>query len=286
MYFNNNRLILNVKIQQGFLRHLREKTYKSLLQANWNFFLNKRKSDIINTMTTEIARVGGGVQLFLQFLTALVFTFIQIGIAFYLSATMTIFVLLFGIALIYFNRKFINKSNLLGKDTVNLSKKYLAVITDHFNGIKDIKSNTLEESHFNWFKTLSKSIERNVITFIKLKAVSQLIYKVASAFLIVVFVFFSIKMLQAQPAQLILIIVIFSRLWPRFSAIQSNLEQLGAMIPSFQSLLELQKQSFEAKEINEIEYQNVKPLKIKRELECQDIYFRYQRNRRYMLLKI
>ena len=276
--FQQQQLILNVKIQQGFLRHLREITYKSLIQANWNFFLNKRKSDIINTMTTEIAKVGGGVQLCLQFLTALVFTFIQIGISFYLSATMTILVLLFGIALIYFNRKFINKSNLIGKDTVSLSKKYLAVITDHFNGIKDIKSNTLEESHFNWFKTISKSIERNVITFIKLKAVSQLIYKVVSAFLIVLFVFFSIKMLQAQPAQLILIIIIFSRLWPRFSAIQSNLEQLGAMIPSFHSLIELQKQSFEAREINEIEYQNIKPLKINRGLECQDICFRYQRN--------
>ena len=58
-------------------------------------------------------------------------------------------------------------------------------------------------------------------------------------------------MLQAQPAQLILIVVIFSRLWPRFSAIQSNLEQLGAMIPSFQVLLDLQKQSIEAKEISE-----------------------------------
>ena len=95
--FQQQQLILNVKIQQGFIRHLREQTYKSLLQANWNFFLNKRKSDIINTMTTEIARVGGGVQLFLQFLTSLVFTFIQIGIAFYLSAKMTIFVLIFGI---------------------------------------------------------------------------------------------------------------------------------------------------------------------------------------------
>ena len=167
--FQQQQTIFNVKIQQTFLRHLREQTYKSLLQANWNFFLIKRKSDIINTMTTEIGRVGGGVQLFLQFLTSLVFTFIQIGIAFYLSAKMTIFVLLFGIGLIYFTRNFINKSKLLGKDSINLAQKYLAVITDHFNGIKDIKSNTLEESHFYWFKTLSKSIETNLIKFVKLK---------------------------------------------------------------------------------------------------------------------
>ena len=188
-------------------------------------------------------------------------------------------------ALLYFTRKFINKSNSIGKDTVHLSKKYLAVITDHFNGIKDIKSNTLEESHFNWFKTLSKSIESNIIKFAKLKTASQLIYKVASSFLIVVFVFFSVKMLQAQPAQLILIIVIFSRLWPRFSAFQSNMEQLSSINPSFQVLFELQKQSIEAKEVNENKFLNARPLMIREGLECQNISFRYERKQLVYALK-
>ena len=52
--FQRKQTILNTKIQQSFIRHLREDTYKSLLQANWAFFLKKRKSDIINLMTNEI----------------------------------------------------------------------------------------------------------------------------------------------------------------------------------------------------------------------------------------
>ena len=47
-------------------------------------------------MTSEIARVSGGTQLFLQFASSFIFTFIQIGIALWLSAKMTIFVLIFG----------------------------------------------------------------------------------------------------------------------------------------------------------------------------------------------
>ena len=81
------------KIQQGFIRHLREETYRSLLQANWGFYLKKRKSDIINIMTNEIFNVSAGIHLFLQFLSSLIFTFIQIGIAFYLSVKMTSFIL-------------------------------------------------------------------------------------------------------------------------------------------------------------------------------------------------
>ena len=42
---------------------------------------------------------------------------------------------------------------------------------------------------------------------------------------------------MAQPVELMLIMVIFSRLWPRFSDIQSNLEQLGYIIPSLKAVV-------------------------------------------------
>ena len=166
-------------------------------------------------MTTELSRVAGGTNMFLQFITSLVFTFIQICLAFWLSAQMTIAVLVFGLALIFFSRTFIRKSNTIGNQTVELSKAYLAGITDQFNGIKDIKSNSLELTHLNWVRSLSLKIEQNVMELIRVRTTSQLIYKVVSAFLIAGFVFFSIKMFQAQSAQLMLIIVIFARLWPK-----------------------------------------------------------------------
>ena len=276
--FQRKQMILSGKIQQGFIRHLRDETYKALIQANWGFFLKKKKSDIINSMTTELSRVAGGTHMFLQFITSLVFTFIQIILAFWLSAQMTIAVLLFGLALIFFSRTFIRKSNTIGNQTVELSKAYLAGITDHFNGIKDIKSNSLEQTHLNWSRSLSLKIEQNVMELIKLRTTSQFIYKVVSSFLIAVFVFFSIKMFQAQSAQLMLIIVIFARLWPRVSGIQSNLEQLGSLIPSFKSLINLQNECLEAKELSEESYTNVEPVLIEEGLECQNVYFRYNLN--------
>jgi ABC-type multidrug transport system fused ATPase/permease subunit len=274
-YAQRKQTILNVKIQQGFIRHLREETYKSLLQANWAFFLNKRKSDIINLMTIEITRVSAGTNLFLQLLTSLVFTMIQLGIAFWLSSELTIAVLIFGVAIIFFSRKFIKKSNTLGKETYELSQMFLAGITDQFNGIKDIKSNMLEESHISWFRTTSQRMEQNIIKLFRISTISQFTYKGVSAFLIAIFMFFSIKMFEAQPAQLILIIMIFSRLWPRFSGIQANLEQLGSIVPAFEALIDLQRKCNDAKELNEGELHNVKPIFIKTGLECRNIYFRY-----------
>ncbi|QNF26177.1 ABC transporter ATP-binding protein [Metabacillus elymi] len=275
-YFQRKQLILNAKIQQSFLRHLREKTYISLMQSNWGFFLNKRKTDISNTMTTELARVGTTTNLFLQFIASLAFTCIQIGIAFWLSVKMTLFVLFFGLILIYLSRKFIKKASSLGGATTKLSQTYHAGIIDHFNGIKDIKSNTLEEPRIKWFRNLCMQMEENVNELVKLKTASQLRYKIASASLITVFIYASIQLFQAQPAQLLLIVLIFARLWPRFSGIQSTLETMGSMLPAFDSLLRLQEESKASKEIKEnVTYNSTHKLFIKEEIECNGVFFRY-----------
>lgn len=283
--FQRHQIILNVKIQQSYSLFLKENTYKSLLQANWGFFLKNRKSDLINIMTTEIGRVSGGIQMFLQFLSSLVFSGIQLILAFWLSQQLTVSILLFAILYVFFSRKFINKSSDLGKETVELSKTFLAGITDHLNGIKEIKSNNLEDYHFRWFDRTSRKMEENVVKIIKLRSSSQLINKVVSAILLAAFVFFSLKMFQAQPAQLMLIMVIFSRLWPRISGIQSNLEQLGAVLPSFKVLIDLQNECTKAKELDGDSLRSIQPLFINKAIECHEVAFRYNSQQERFALK-
>ncbi|TCN22180.1 ABC transporter ATP-binding protein [Mesobacillus foraminis] len=284
-FFQRNQTILNTQIQQKFLSHLRNETYKVLMQTNWGFYLKNRKSDIINVMTTEIIRVSSGTNLFLNFVAALVFTLIQVTISFWLSPIMTITVLIFGFVLIFFSKRFIKKSSKIGEETILLSKIYMAGISDHFNGIKDIKSNSLEESHIDWMQSFSLKFEKNVVNLIKLKTKSQLIFKVVSAFLIAGFVYFSVKMFQAQPAQVMLIVVIFTRIWPRLSGIQSNLEQLGEIEPSFKYLISIQEECKKAKEIHGNENTNISAIKIKKGLQFLDVTFRYNIDQSLYTLK-
>ncbi|SIQ22705.1 ATP-binding cassette, subfamily C [Peribacillus simplex] len=283
--FKRNQTILGVKIQQGFIRHLRDEAYGGLLQVNWGFYLKKRKTDIINIMTNETFKVSAGINLFLQFLSSLIFTFIQIVIALYLSVTMTSFIIVFGLILIFFSRKFIKRSQALGKESFQQTQTYLAGITDHLNGMKDIKSNSLEDSHLSWFLSLTEKMEKNRIKLTTLNTTSQMIFKIVSSFLIAIFVFFSIKMFMAQPAQLMLIMVIFSRLWPRFTSIQSNLEQIGSTLPSFKALLDLQNECREARELYDSDYKYSKPIEIKHGLDCRNVYFRYNPNENTYSLK-
>jgi len=270
--------IQNTRIQHGFFRHIRVETYQTLLHANWDFFIKNRKSDLINFLTAEIARSSAGTHSFLQFMTSLIFTFIQIGIAFWLSPNITTFVLLCGLILIIFNRKFLKRSLALGKRNYTMGREYLAGITDQINGIKDIKSNTLEQSRMKWFLTITKGMQDEQIEYTKLKTLSQLYYKVASAILIASFIFVAINIFHAQAGQLMLIIVIFSRLWPRVAGIQGSLEQIATTLPAFKAVKSFQEECKNAREFVLLNNVNIDPMKITQEIQCEDISFRYHQN--------
>ncbi|MES9667349.1 multidrug ABC transporter [Bacillus cereus] len=273
-----NITLRDARTQQAFVRELRIETYSMILKAKWSFFLEKRKTNLINILTTELARVSYGVNLILQLLAAILFTFIQVGIAFLLSPQITIFVLVFGLLFLVASRVFIKKARILGGKTSELAKDYLSGITDHFNGIKDIKSNTLEASRLDWLQSITKKMSNEQMEYMRIRSNSQLFYKVSMAILIAFFLLLSVSIFKAQPAQLLLIVLIFSRLWPRFMTIQSNLEQLAASIPAFKSLWELQGECIEAIEIQDIHHQkHIKPICIEQGIECKDIYFRYNK---------
>jgi ABC-type multidrug transport system fused ATPase/permease subunit len=266
----------NMMIQVDFINHLRMETYKGLLQANWGFFMKKRKSDLVNSLTTELGRVSGGTNMFLQLITSAVFTIIQIGVAFWLSPSMTIFVIAAGFILAFFSRSFIMKSRKIGDQTTEITKNYLAGITDHFNGIKDIKSNSLEEPRHEWLREWCGTIKREQEEKLKVRTNSQLVYKVTSAVLIAAFLFVSVSLFKSQSQQLLIIILIFSRLWPRFTGIQSNLEQIASTIPAFHSIIQLQNECTKAHELSlESSTTEIRPLLFNHRIECKSVSFKY-----------
>ncbi|WP_062109548.1 ABC transporter ATP-binding protein [Bacillus niameyensis] len=270
-----NIMVRNAIIQNGFLRHMREETYSAVIHSNWDFFIKKRKSDLINLLLTEVTRTSGGTYSFLQFISSFIFTIIQVGLAFWLSPQITLFVLLAGSIIVFLNRRFLKKSLALGQRNYELGKMFLGGLTDQINGIKDIKSNTLEESRLEWFKSVTSSMESEQVEYTKVRMTSQLYYKIAFAIFMALFILVAVQMFHSQVGQLMLIIVIFSRLWPRVAGIQSSLEQIIKTIPSFQAVKALQMESLSAKEFDQQLSQQIKPINMTKNIECQNVSFRY-----------
>lgn len=270
--------VRNVDIQQSYSRQLRYDVYSALLRAEWSLFLKKRTSDLINVMTTEMARVLAGISCFLQFLTSLLFTLVQIAFAFWLSPKLTLAVLVCAVLLSVFSRRFIRKAKKLGSRSSLLGKLYLAGITDQLNGIKDIKSNNLEQSRLDWLHGFTAEVKNEQLDYTRLRSNSQLLYKMSSTLLIAMFIFVSFRFLHAEGPNLLLVILVFARLWPTFATLQSLMEQLASVLPSFKQLKQLEEECLEAAEQGASEGKGlpVAPIALKEGVEARNVHFRYQ----------
>jgi len=268
--------IRGARLQQGFIRHLRLRLYEGLMRSNWRFFIRSRRSDFHHLLTSELARVSQATYLLLQLASSLIFTVIQIGIAFWLSAKLTAVVLVSGAAIALFMRRRIRRAKEVGNRTSELSQRYYAGLIDHFNGIKDIKSNRLEGTYLNWFRSLTGGMEANFNAFSRLQATTSSLYKISSAVLIALFAYLAVEAFHVAPGELLLIVILFARLWPRFTAIQSGAEQIGSAIPAFRSLRQLERECAEARESDEAGTAgSAEALQVREGIECRGVYFRY-----------
>lgn len=268
--------VMGTEIQQGFVNNLRIRTYRSILRANWTFFLRKRKSDLSHVLTSELARVSQGTNLVMQLSTSLIFMVIQIAFAMVLSVQMTLLVIVGGVLLTLYSRKFVRRAKQMGDRTTFLSQEYFSGMQEHLSGIKDIKSNMLEASHFEWFRSMCGKLEKNAIQLVRLNSGTQFIYKIISVVFIIMFVVLSAQVFKLQPERSILIILIFARLWPRFGGIQSSLEYIGALVPAFHAVTALQEECDQAEE----SYKAVAPGQVEtvhmtKGLSCENVSFRY-----------
>ncbi|WP_170862352.1 ABC transporter ATP-binding protein [Paenibacillus sp. 453mf] len=274
-----NQNILSSQIQQNFIHTLRYETYRLLIYSKWELFLTKKKSDFNHILTSELARVSQGTNVLIQLTASVIFTVIQIGFAFWLSVELTLMILGFGVVLFMVLRPFIRKAKALGDRTSDLSQQYMSEIVEHFNGMKDIKSNNLEQQHETGFRALCKRMEHNMVSYIRLNSATQLIYRIAAAVIIALFVYASLNLFSYRAEHLLLMIVIFSRLWPRFSMIQTSLEYIGSLIPAFRSLLQLQNECEQALETSSMETSmsgtDIKPIALKTGIRCDDVFYRY-----------
>lgn len=275
-FMQRKQSIMGAEIQQGFIKTLRLRVYRHIMRSNWSFFLRKRKSDLSHMLTTELARVSQGTNLVLMLATSILFTVLQIGFAMVLSVKMTLLVLIGGGLLALYARRFVRRSKAYGDKMTQLSQDYFSGIQENLNGIKDIKSNMLEASHFDWFRNMANKLEYNLIQQVRLNSATQLMYKLVSVVFIIGFIILSAQVFQLQPERSVLIILIFARLWPRFSGIQSYLEYISALVPAFHALSKLQEECKQSEESYSPVAHGEGPVQSMQDgIRCEEVSFRY-----------
>jgi len=270
--------LLNFDIQQSFGVFLSVRLFRAVAYAEWQILISKTKSDITHVLISELLRVYSGVGYFLQMITTALITIIQIVIAFMIAPVLTCLVMAGAFILFMFLQTFVKESRRTGQDISNLNRNLLFDLTEHLNGIKEIKSYGIEAAQIHNFIKTRKMIKKNLTRFIKIQTRTDMLYKVGAAVFISIFLYCAIKIFNLNPQEFIIISVISARLWPKLSSFQTGLQNINMTLPAFRAAKELENQCLAARE-NLPEDETLKRINLKRGVEFRDVSFYYDSTR-------
>jgi ATP-binding cassette subfamily C protein len=240
--------VLNVAIQQSYVSFLSNRMYQAVAQAKWAFLMSRAKSDVTHILTVELNRVSSGTGFFLQMTATVLIAAVQIGIAMLISPGLTLLVLAGGAILFGCLYSFVRESRRMGQEISQNNRNLFFEVTEHLNGIKEVKSYGLEYVQIHNFARLRQTIEANFIRFNRVQSQTDLWYKTGAAIFISLIFYCAIAVFKLPPQEFLLIIVIFARLWPRFSAFQVALQYVVMMLPAFRAVKEMEDQCRDARE--------------------------------------
>lgn len=210
-----------------------KKIFKNYMSRDYNFFLKKNSSEIVRNLTTEVQHV---IKAFFNFFTVLV----EIILLFVLSAylllinfkiTISIFFVVTLVGLIIY-LIFKNKIKQWSELRVNMTAKYLKVLIQTFNSIKEIfvfkKKKEISDKHDTQkLEILKLNKDFSFVNIIPKPILEMVVF----AILILTIIIFSKT--ENFFSYLTLYIVVLLRIYPAITRIIVHFQSFYFRLPSF-----------------------------------------------------
>ncbi len=228
--------VLNISVQQAYVRHVRLRLYKALLHSNWQFVIQHKMSDFVHSLSTQVQVIGQTSQQLLTLLNHLLLAAVYIVIALLLSWKMCLLAMLCGVALLLILMPLQKRTLHSGERQLGGNKAIFQLLTEQLSSLKMIKSYAAELFYADKLQQVSTLLEEQQVRITRINALTQFVYAVGAVISFSLFFYFALEMIEVPLPSLLLLLLIFSRLLPRFSSIQSTYQRILHQLPAFEDV--------------------------------------------------
>jgi len=273
--------VLTTEVQQAYVCHIRHQLYHALLLTQWQFIIRHKMSDFTHCLTSQVQSIGLSAYQMLSQLSQLILVTVYILLSFLLSWQMSLLAagtgLLLLLVLLPLNRVILRS----GYQQLGGYKDIFQMFTEHLSSLKMIKSYS-SESQYAWqVNKVSRQLEQQQVRMTRINAFTQLVYMVGAAISFSAFFYFALAWMETPLSTLLLLLLIFSRLLPQLSSIQSGFQRLLHQLPAFEDVRRMMKSCELARETQS--GNDGEPPVLNQSISLQHISFQYQGGNRKII---
>src|SRR6202167_1233027 len=237
--FNRVQSVLTFRTVLTFELALSRRLYQAIINADWLFLVRRRSSDFTHALTAELTRVATCTYLLIGTLSNAILAVVYIAIALKLSAGMTSLVLATGAVLLLVSRRWMRAVHASGTAVSESVSEVYASATEHLQNLKAMKFYDAQPSDLAMFSSLQSSALQQSLSNTRSQAAAAFWFEAGSLLMLGGIIFASLQILNVAPASILLLLAIFTRLFPRLTAAQSQFQAFLGELPAFENVMKI-----------------------------------------------
>ena len=227
--------IINAKIHANLTFNYMKKILKLFPKVKWNILLDSKSGDLISAINRECMAASEVHLSLLRLVTATIFFGVYILLSFIISNQITsiavfVFLILFSFNF-YFSKKISFLSNIFHKKFLELSN----FISSFSVNKKVLKSSNRYEKFLNIIVENKNQMKKYFLKLNYFEIVAGFIIKIL-ALLFIGFIFINFKFFSITISELLVLMIIFSRLQPQFLILSSEYNRFFERLPYYKTI--------------------------------------------------
>lgn len=224
IFFLKGAMVYGAKFLQEKIRILvaldfRSRSFRAIFKAGWPFFISRKVGDLLNGVITQTRSAAGAIKFLANLISSLCFITVYAVLAAYLSWQI-VCVCLATVGLMFLVlRKIFNNVHKIGKKAGDLEGEINQISTEAFSAPKYIKGSGIELKFINRFLGSIKNSKIYETFYAKYDTLMFASAEPISVFAGCAILYVSIKYFQETFAEVVIVVLLFFRIYQRVATI-------------------------------------------------------------------
>ena len=261
------------RLANGFVEQLQTGLYDRIIHAPWTYLARIKRGELLQNIQTDVNHGHNAVNECLTAVSSTVICGVYLFVSLQMSVSLTVVSIAVGLgiaALMLPLQRRIEKAAGRGRTA---RVEILRHVEERVSMIKLVKSFANETAESQAFAQDAANQRQNAVTAFTAMTLVPLSYSIMGAVALSLVVWVAVGSLSVGPERVLILILVFSRLVPQVSRIQTSMNRIAGQMPGLKSL-RTREQELTAHAEPSPSKKPV-PLPLHQEIRFQDVSFTY-----------
>jgi ATP-binding cassette subfamily C protein len=229
-----------VRLAQSYQSRRQFELFGAFMRAKWTFIADRKAGEMTNAIVTECERLGRAFTICLSLLGSSVVAAVYIGLSAFVAWQATLSVVGFALATALAMVQLYRKGYAIGQSLAPLNAQLQSMLDEQFAAAKFIKASAGVDRATAQIQSLLQKLadakKFDNVTPASVRVVLEYIALIGLASILVL----TSGGLGVAPANVVIVLALFARLFPRMTALQAQLHYLNGNVHAIEAINKIQ----------------------------------------------